>query len=300
MTTRGQVDTLRRMRASSVGVLAVAFVFSLGFLTGCPKPQEETPDAAVSVEDLSPASFTVGAFEDCTPKGAAYSDARCGTGLRCAVVQLTGVGDSTSWLTQCVPLVATPLAEGEACAFVEQSSPAGIKKLYDRCADGTSCIPGADGSTKCRRTCELRVRGQCKKGELCALPSQVSGVGFCAKPDDCKAVPPPGGCPKGADGKETGCYVLGDDKGSAAFCWPQQPYGDSTGAIDSACERSWNCQSGHSCAARSTGKEPTCRQLCPLPIIPDGGVADLGEIACPNDLGVCRSIGGIEGVGRCL
>jgi hypothetical protein len=295
------VDTLRRMRALPSRLFGIVFVLGLGgLLTGCPKPQGEAPDAAVPLDDLEPARFTVGAFEDCTPTGAGYSDARCAAGHRCAVVQLTGVGDSPSWLTQCVPLFAAPLKEGEACEFVEASPAGGLKKLYDRCADGTSCVPGADGSLKCRRTCALRVRGECRKGELCALPTQVSGVGFCAKPDACTAVPPPRGCPRGADGKETGCYVLGDDKGTAAFCWPQQPWGDSTGAIDSACERSWHCQSGHSCAAKSAGKEPTCRQLCPLPIIPDGGVADLGDIPCSGDLGTCRPISGIDGVGRCL
>lgn len=298
----GRLGPLRlgplRLGRLVAAVLAVACIAGLG---GCPSPQSSAPDAGVELDDLMPASYTVGAFADCTPRGAGYSDARCGTGLRCAVVQVE-IDGSTAALTQCVPLAAATLQEGEVCAFSEEArSPAGLRKRYDRCADGTSCVPSADGLLRCRRLCELRLRGDCKKGELCVLPTPVSRVGFCAKPDGCKAVPPTSGCPKDRDGKDTGCYVLGDDKGTAAFCWPRQPFGDSTGALDSACERSWNCQSGYACAAKSSGREPTCRPYCTLPIVPDGGTPpDLGETRCPDDLGTCRGISGIEGVGRCL
>ena len=180
-----------------------------------------------------------------------------------------------------------------------------FSRKLGRALEHVSDLSGADGVLRCRRPCELRVRGDCKKGELCVLPTPVSRIGFCAKPDGCKAVPPTSGCPKAPDGKETGCYVLGDDKGTATFCWPRLPWGDSTGALDSACDRSWNCLSGYSCAAKSSGREPTCRPYCTLPIVsvsgPDGGTPpDLGETRCPDDLGTCRGISGIEGVGRCL
>lgn len=292
------------MRAPSVALVAVALFVSLGgLLAGCPSPPaSEVADAGGPPEDLAAARYTVGPFADCTPPGAGYSDARCAAGLRCAMVQVTLAG-STAALTQCVPVAASPIKEGEPCDFVDEAtppSPATPRKRYDRCAEGTSCVPGADGARRCRRLCELRVRGDCKKGELCALPTPVSGIGFCQKADPCDPVTARG-CPKGPDGKEAGCYVLGDDKGAAALCWPQQPYGDSTGALDSACERSWHCQSGHSCASKSAGREPSCRPFCTLPVVPDGGTPpDLGDIPCTSDLGVCRAISGIDGVGRCL
>ncbi len=178
--------------------------------------------------------------------------------------------------------------------------PAGaVRKRFDRCAPGLGCVPVPTGGMQCKRLCELKVRKGCadRKDQLCVVPTQVSNIGYCAPPDRCAPVFPQTGCPIGGSGQTLGCYVLSDDKGAGAYCLPRQSYGDSTGALDAACERAANCQPGLGCFVKS-GRDTTCRPYCELPITPDGGTPP-DPVRCSGTLGLCRAITGYEGAGRC-
>ena len=247
--------------------------------------------------DLPP--VTKGAlFADCTPAG--YSDVVCDTGLRCGMVQVGEAGQEGT-LTQCVPTVDKPLGLNEICTFDQQMTPptGGSQRRYDRCGAGLGCVQTESGTFRCRTLCELRRRGPCKD-QLCVLGTQVSGIGYCASSDDCKAVAPQAKCGLDAQGKPLTCYVLTDDKGGGSFCMRRQPFGSSSGALDTLCERSANCEPGLACTTRS-GRESVCRPYCDLPEIPDAGTRPdmAGQIPCGSDLGICHPIAGYEQVGRC-
>lgn len=291
---------LRTLRRGTVP-LVVSF---LAGLAGCPQAEElpAPPDAALPtlVEDLGVTIRTVGAFEDCTPDGVDFSDVRCASGLHCGIV-LIGETGAEGYLTQCVPDDGATLKENQECALAAVASPAtNPPRRYDRCGTGLGCVATADGTTRCKRLCGLRSRGRCGKSELCVLPAQVTGVGFCSVPDNCEPVFPQKGCGKAKDGTPLSCYVLGDDKGTGTVCWSRQRYGDSSGDLDSPCERSWNCQSGFACTARS-GRDSACRPYCTLPPPPDGGSPPDGgaDVMCASGLGICHPFSGFERVGRC-
>ena len=273
-------------------------------LVGCPQPAElpDAVDAAVAASELAVPVTIAHAFEDCTPDGTSFSDVRCDSGLHCGMV-LVGEAGAMGTITQCVPDDPTPLKEGQECALSMVASPAtSPPRRYDRCANGLGCVETADGggSMRCRRLCALRTRGRCSKSELCVLPTAVSGIGFCSVPDKCEPVFPQKGCGKAKDGTTLSCYVLGDDKGTGTVCWSRQRFGDSSGDLDSPCERSFNCQSGFGCVTRS-GRDATCRPYCTLPEIPDGGSPPDGgtDVQCASGLGTCRPVSGYERVGRC-
>lgn len=268
------------------------FVAFLGFLSACPpggevsRPPEVVPPSPPEVRPV-----TVGRFADCTPSG--FSDVVCDTGLHCAIVR---VGDAPSfgYVSKCVPNADKPLKLGEACQF-DQAGPAGPSGSglqFDSCATGLSCVEGS-----CRKLCALRERGSCGD-ELCVLPTRVSGTGFCAPSDKCQAVFPQSPCGRDAEGNTRNCYVLTDDKGGGTFCLKQEPYGDSTGLLDSPCERSANCQAGLACTVTGRmGRDAVCRPYCALPEVPDGGMAP--EVKCTMPLGTCHAIANYETYGRC-
>lgn len=292
-----------RMSISSL----LAPVLGLG-LTGCPVQQppgsgQQAVDlAAPLVESPQTTPTEVGLFTDCTPAG--FSDVRCKAGLRCGLVTL-GDRPSDGSLTQCVPAPMTALKLDEPCLFDQPPMPptpmGEVVRRYDRCGPGLGCVPTESRGLRCRSLCELRSRGACGKANLCALPAQVSRLGYCAKSEDCTAVAPQKGCGLDEQGKQLGCYVLTDDKGFGTFCMRQTPYGAATGELDALCERSAHCKPGLACTPRS-GRESVCRPYCELPDVPDGGTPpDLGATqACPAGLGTCRAIAGVDRIGRCL
>ena len=157
-----------------------------GLLLGCPaNPTPSADDAGIYSTDLGLVPITVGLGEDCAPTGAGYGDTVCSAGLRCWFV-LLGDGPVQGALTQCVPAPTAELVLGEdkPCAFDQQlSSPTEPIKHYDRCADGLACVPTPAAGLRCKRPCQIRMHGSCHDGELCVIPSQVSGIGYCAPPD---------------------------------------------------------------------------------------------------------------------
>jgi hypothetical protein len=243
----------------------------------------------------------VGQFEDCTPHG--FSDVVCKSGLRCGFV-LVGNPPNQGSVAQCVPVDPKPLALDAPCQFDQGGAPpvgmGGPPRYYDRCAPGLACVQTETQGYRCRKVCALRHRDGCGK-ELCVLPTQVTGTGYCQASQGCQPVFPQTGCGKDMQGNLLGCYVLTDDKGGGTFCLRQQSYGDSTGALDSACERAANCQAGLGCVAKS-GRDSVCRPYCALPETPDGGSPpDLGGgVACSGNLGTCTPIAGYDRYGRCL
>lgn len=291
---------LRMVRS---GFAPLCLSLALG-LTGCPTTQDlppSTDDASIPlVEDLGVTVKTVGPYEDCTPEGAGFSDVRCTSGFRCGIV-LVGETGAEGYLTQCVPDDGAALKENQECTLSAVANPAtNPPRRYDRCQSGLGCVATADGTMRCKTLCALRTHGKCSKTELCVLPSQVSGIGFCNAPDNCEPVFPQKGCGKAKDGSTLSCYVFSDDKSTGTVCWSRQRYGDSSGDLDEPCERSWNCQSGLACTTRS-GLDPACRPYCSLPTTPDGGTPPDGgsEIKCGMGLGVCHPLSGFERVGRC-
>jgi hypothetical protein len=272
-----------------------------GLLLGCPAhPAPSADDAGIYTTDLGILPITVGLGQDCAPAGAGYGDTVCSSGLRCGLIML-GDGPVQGALTQCVPLADNPLAEDQPCAFDQQlGSPTEPLKHYDRCADGLACVPTPAAGLRCKRPCQIRMHGSCHDGELCVIPSPVSGIGYCAPPDHCQPVAPQSGCATVDGGPAVGCYVLGDDKNTDTACVAMQPYGQGSGAYNTPCDRSWNCQPNLGCVA-PTGHDSFCRPYCALPTNPDGGPQrDLGgDVYCPGDLGLCNPIQGYSGVGRC-
>ena len=162
-------------------------------LAGCPAPNVESQltDAALpALTDLGVQVSTAGLFEDCTPDGTEFSDVRCISGLHCGIV-LVGESGAEGSITQCVPDDGATLKENQECSFATVASPVtNPPRRYDRCSSGLSCVATADGTTRCKKLCTLRTRGRCSKSELCVLPSQVSGIGFCSAPDKCEPVFP--------------------------------------------------------------------------------------------------------------
>lgn len=266
-------------------------------LAACPAAPSPSPDLGAAPR--GPGAL----FEDCIP---ATQDGACAAGLRCGLVRVASAPYEAS-AAQCVPVVTQPLADDAPCEFSEAAAeaPGADRKRYDRCAAGSACVDTARGP-RCRALCALRVPGQCGKGRLCVLPSQVSSVGFCAAPDGCAPLSPQGGCPGGVDGQPLGCYVLTESKLAGAsedppggtFCLGRVPLGDSGGELGARCERSANCRPGLSCVAQNDRDDPTCRPYCPLPPA-DGGMPD-GGVPCEADLGQCRPIAYWDGVGRCF
>ena len=253
--------------------------------------------------DVGMPTMTVGLLEDCTPPGAGYGDVVCAAGLRCSIV-LVGEVPTQGAIMQCVPSPKPEetIAEGKPCNFDQQlTSPTEPVKHFDRCGAGLGCVLTATQGLLCQRLCELRMHSTCGKTELCVQPAPATGIGFCTPADACQPVAPQSGCPV-SSGQQLACYVLGDDKNTAALCMAQQPYGTGKGALNAACDRSWNCQAGLGCVTPSTGHESVCRPYCTLPSTPDGGTpADLGsgELLCPGNLGTCHPIIGYEKIGRC-
>jgi len=269
--------------------LLAACVGFLGFLAACPpggevsRPPEVVPPAPPEVRPV-----VVGKFADCTPSG--FSDVVCEPGLRCAIVR---VGDppASGYVAKCVPVADKPLQLGASCQL-DQPAPSGPSLQYDSCAAGLGCVEGT-----CRKLCALRERGPCGD-ELCVLPTRVSGTGFCAPSDKCQAVFPQSPCTPDGMGNPRSCYVLTDDKGGGTFCLKQEPYGDSSGLLDSPCERSANCQAGLACVVTGQmGRDAVCRPYCALPEPPDGGMAPV--VKCAGPLGTCHPIANYETYGRC-
>jgi hypothetical protein len=286
------------MRSQFRGLVVVACL-----LLACQGSPSSTPtpdDGGVIDAGMPP--VTVGLLQDCSPEGAGYGDILCAAGLRCSIV-LVGDTAAPGALSQCVPLPTQALKEGQPCAFDrELKSPTEPTKHFDSCGPGLGCVPTPSHGLQCQRLCQLRRRSTCGKTELCVMPSQVSGLGFCMPPEPCHAVTPQSGCPLGDGGKQLACYVLADDKGTGAFCLAQQPYGVGMGALDTPCERSWHCQPGLSCVTVSEDR-PVCRPYCSLPAVPDGGMPpDLGggPSLCPPNQGTCHAITDYESVGRCF
>ena len=314
VTAHADLTNLRRMRGclslgrpSGVALFFVAGIAcgSASLLVGCPQHSDDPPGVDMALPPPQPPDLppvTKGAlYADCTAAG--YSDVSCDTGLRCGLVEVGEAGQEGT-LTQCVPVVDKPLALNAICAFDQGGTPptGGSMRRHDRCAPGLGCVPTETGEKRCRTLCELRKRSACaqSKGQLCVLGTQVSGLGYCASPDDCKPVAPQAKCGLDRDGKQLTCYVLSDDKGGGTFCMRRQPYGSSSGALDAPCEKSANCDPGLACTLRS-GRDSACRPYCDLPEVPDGGtpVDMAGPVACERDLGTCRPIAGYEQVGRC-
>lgn len=284
---------------------------ALAGVAGCPSSSTSDAPADLAVPAADDLHVAAGLFEDCTPAG--WTDVSCQSGLRCGLVRL-GDAPYEGTRAQCVPIAATAIAEGETCDFDQQvgSPNVGVQKRHDRCGAGLGCVKTPTKGLRCQKLCQLRVRGECGKDRYCVIPTDATGTGYCAREDRCQAVPPQSGCPRDGMGRQLGCYVLGDDKGAGAFCLSQEPYGDSSGMLDSACERSVNCSVGLGCITKS-GRDAVCRPYCALPVPPDlgsnadGGVRDLGpppdlagDVPCTADLGLCRGISGYVGVGRCL
>jgi hypothetical protein len=257
-----------------------------------------TPDRPLDTPAKDPTP--VGPFADCTPSG--WSDVVCKPGLRCGLV-LVGDPPSQGSVAQCVPVADKPLGLDEACQFDQGgvTPVAGSSRHYDRCGPGLGCVTTESRGLRCRKLCALRQRSGCKS-ELCVLPTDVAGTGYCAAADGCKPVFPQTGCGKDLSGRLLACYVLGDDHGGGSFCLRPQPYGDSTGSIDSLCERSVHCQPGLACITPGKGRDAVCRPYCELPETPDGGTPpDLGPsgLLCSGGLGTCHPIAGAEQYGRC-
>ena len=311
MTGPSDLTTLRRMRGRSPSrklpfrshFLVAGLALSLtSLLAACPRPSDDLPTVDLGLTPAQPPDkpplVKGGKFADCTPAG--YSDVVCDTGLRCGMVQV-GEAGSAGTLTQCVPVVDKPLGLNEACAFDQDGAPptGGTMRRYDRCGPGLGCVATESGPLRCRKLCERGRRGDCKD-QLCVLYTQVSGISYCAAPDRCKPVSPQTGCGKDMSGKPLSCYVLADDKSGGTFCMARQPFGDSSGAIDTLCERSANCDPGLACTLRS-GRESVCRPYCDLPTVPDGGTPPdmAGGVPCEGDHGTCHAISGYEQVGRC-
>ncbi len=304
LTAWGKLATLRAMWFSLRSCFSLAALLSLVAVcgvvwSGCPSPAGTSPSDLGVVQAPPDGPVSVGLFSDCTAAG--WSDVVCASGLRCGLVQ---VGDPPyqGSLTQCVPVVTNPLGAGDACQFDQggMTPVGGTDRRYDRCAPGFGCVQTQSQGFRCQKLCPLRQRGDCGK-ELCVLQTQVTGTGYCAAPDNCQAVFPQSGCGNDAMGNPLGCYVLTDDKGGGTFCVAKQSYGDSTGALNSVCERSADCQPGLACISR-TNQDSFCRPYCNLPVVPDGGTPpDLGGGAqCANDLGGCNPISGYEQYGFCL
>ena len=278
-------------------------VFSCLLMACQVKSPDSLADAGAGGSDAGMPPVTVGLLQDCAPKGVGYGDVLCAAGLRCSLV-LVGDAPAQGALLQCVPEARRDeaLAEGMPCSFDQElASPTEPTKHFDRCGAGFGCVPTPSQGLRCRRLCQLRIRSACSKSELCVEPTQVSGVGFCARPDKCQPVAPQSGCPLGTDGKQLGCYVLGDDKGTSTFCLAQQPYGAGKGILDDPCERAWNCEAGLGCVTPNS-RGAICRPYCARPEVPDGGLppdAGSGEVQCPGNLGTCHAISGRETVGRC-
>lgn len=284
---------LREKRSALPSLFPLALV---AVLAGCPAASGDHP-ADLAVASPPDAPLTVGLYADCTPAG--WSDVACGPGLRCGLVQL-GEPPNQGSVSKCVPAADKPLALGDACQF-DQGGPApsgtpGPSRYYDRCGPGLGCVQTETQGWRCRKLCERAHRGDCGT-DLCVLPTQVTGTGYCTPADGCKAVFPQSGCGTDAGGHALGCYVLTDDKGGGTLCLRAQSFGDSTGAIDSLCERAANCQPGLGCLSRSD-RDSVCRPYCELPITPDGGTPP-GPVSCAGDLGTCVPISGIDGYGRC-
>lgn len=304
-TVRVALATLPRMplplRKKRLSLPCLFSLVLVGFLGACPGAGENAADLGVSPPPDGPR--TVGLHADCTLAG--WSDVVCAAGLRCGLVQL-GEPPNQGSVSQCVPVADKPLALGDACQFDQggaaPTGTAGPSRYYDRCGPGLGCVQTESQGWRCRTLCERAHRGPCGD-ELCVLPTQVSGTGYCTAADACKAVFPQTGCGTDAQGHALGCYALSDDKGGGTLCLRTQSFGDSTGAINSLCERAANCQPGLGCLSRSD-RDPICRPYCELPIVPDGGTPpDLGgsgQVSCAGDLGVCMPISGVSGYGRCI
>lgn len=283
-----------RLLAPVPVLLLFLFPF-LFFLPGC----SERTGAGVTDGGVD-ATVRPGLFEDCTP-GPADQEVPCAAGLRCALVQ-EGEAPYAGFLTQCVPVDPVPLAEEMPCA-ADQSAPppaGAVKKRFDRCAAGLSCVTSPRGDRRCRALCPLRRKGVCGAGRLCVLPAPVESVGFCAAPDGCQPVAPQSGCPRdgAGPGAPLSCYVLADEERGGTFCLPQDRLGDSDGGLDSECQRSANCQAGLSCVSPDGTDRRRCRPYCALPAgTPDGG--DGGTVPCEGGLGTCHPIDNYDRVGRC-
>ena len=258
----------------------------LMLVAACPGGDVSRQPDAAQLDPPETRPVTVGAFADCTPAG--FSDVVCDKGLHCAVVRV-GELPLAGYVTKCVPNAKTPVALGAACQF-DQPGPAASSLQYDNCDVGLGCIEGI-----CRKLCARGQRGDCGE-ELCVLPSQVTGTAYCAPSDGCQAVFPQTGCGRDPQGNARNCYVLSDDKGGGTFCLKQDAYGSSTGALDSLCDHSSNCQAGFGCVNPGLG-DTVCRPYCALPETPDGGTAP--KVKCADGLGSCNPIANISTYGRC-
>lgn len=271
-----------------LALLRSLFFVLVGFTVGCPASEAESPQDLAAPTHAE--QIVVGAFADCTPSG--YSDVVCASGLRCGIVK---VGDPpyAGYLSKCVPTATATAALDEPCQFAANDPTSPGRYHADNCAPGLGCVETETKEWRCRRLCELRRRNGCGE-ELCVLPTEVSGTGYCAAQDKCQPVFPQRGCGRDPQGQQLGCYVLADDKGGGTFCLRMRSYGQSPGDIDSPCERSTNCQPGLGCTT-PPGKSSICRPYCAIPDVPDLGSA----VPCANDLGVCHPIATIEEYGRC-
>jgi hypothetical protein len=277
--------------------LAVLAMFA-ALVWGCPAapPLLSPNDMGVMAPPDGPT--VVGAYSDCTPAG--WSDVVCQSNLRCGLVQ---VGDPPyqGSESECVPMPQNPLKLNDPCQFDQggMSPVDGVNRYYDSCGPGLGCVQTETMGWRCRTLCSSGLRAGCGK-ELCVLPTQVEGTGYCVAQDGCQPVFPQSGCGTDPQGNPLGCYVLTDDTGGGSFCLRFQSYGSSTGAINSLCGRSVNCQAGLACNALPS-HDPDCRPYCSLPVVPDGGTPPdmAGGVNCANDLGTCNPIYGYGQYGFC-
>ena len=127
------------------------------------------------------------------------------------------------------------------------------------------------------------------------LPSQVSGIGFCSRPDKCERCSLRRAAAKPKDGSSLSCYVLGDDKTRALFVGPSSVMEVRRATSMKSVQRSYHCQSGFACVTGS-GRDATCRPYCTCQLRPMAVLLPTAvlKFCAQADSGTCRAISGYE------
>ncbi|MCU1280456.1 MAG: Amidohydrolase family protein [bacterium] len=224
------------------------------------------PDMAVVV-DMVPPSDMVTLKPECD----VFANTGCPAGQRCTIGTQNGTPRDL-----CVPVSATPIAEGAACASVDE----GNGRAGDNCAAGLICLDFPGDGPHCKKPCF--VRAQCASGEACVLTTPtgtqrtdkdagVEVLHACAHDDGCDPV---------AQNVCTGgrhCWLSPpDDVSRVGICLMNLKPGMS----GASCTAQAECAPGFRCDGLLF-----CRRYCYFDA-PDGGVA-AGAGGCPSGEGLC-------------
>ena len=212
-----------------------------------------------------------GQGNQCFPGECGLVEQDCPTGSKCTYVLRGSVTQR-----RCMPLTASPVAEGASCQ--SQETPEG--DFYDTCDKGLYCTDrrGSDGSTTftCQRFCYANAQ--------CAAPREcldvLSFTGSRELPRVCGESGP-------------GCDLLAQGCGGSLGCYPSTRTSGAvcvsagTVADGAACTYSNDCRAGSACVKEGAGQ--VCRRLCRSPS---------GTPTCTS--GRCEPLQDFTGVGACV